>query len=283
MNYPSDLINFIEKNLLDPKQRVNCKRGNFRWFEITNNIDFYNQINRLTNHFHNDTPLNVRIQIIYQGILEAFKCIVCGKLFSKKRLADPKVTCCKKCKIIHNTNMLIISNLKHYNSRGSQTPLVAEKRKQTNLARYGTENVRSSDIIKKRIKNKIEEKYGTYNVMHNSNIAEKAFLASRKWKEYILPSGKIIKVQGYENKCLDEILKFYNETDILHSRTEMPYIAYIFNGSIHRYYPDFYIPKDNLIIEVKSEYTLMNDKKKNRAKFEATISQGYKFKLMIYK
>jgi len=54
-----------------------------------------------------------------------------------------------------------------------------------------------------------------------------------------------------------------------------------YDNKKHRYYPDFYVPKDNLIIEVKSGYTLNKNRKRNDMKFESVKNAGYNFKLMI--
>ncbi len=62
----------------------------------------------------------------------------------------------------------------------------------------------------------------------------------------------------------------------------MPEIWYILDGIKHRYYPDFYIEKDNLIVETKSVYTLECEKEKNNLKFQAVKSHGYNFKLDVY-
>jgi hypothetical protein len=50
----------------------------------------------------------------------------------------------------------------------------------------------------------------------------------------------------------------------------------------HRYFPDFYIPKDNLIIETKSKYTYDADIYINILKQKATEELGYNYKLFIY-
>ena len=42
--------------------------------------------------------------------------------------------------------------------------------------------------------------------------------------------------------------------------------------------PDFYIPKDNMIVEIKSSYTL--DKQNMIDKKKAYLNLGYKFKLI---
>ena len=62
----------------------------------------------------------------------------------------------------------------------------------------------------------------------------------------------------------------------------MPAIWYEMDNTTHRYYPDFYIEKDNLIVETKSVYTLECEKEKNKLKFEAVKNNGYRFKLDVY-
>lgn len=101
-----------------------------------------------------------------------------------------------------------------------------------------------------------------------------------KYKDYIMPSGKTIRVQGYEPQALDILLKTYDENNICVHKG-VPIIPYYLNDKRLMYYPDFFIPKENLIIEVKSEWTLNLHKETNDLKFEAVKSAGYNFKLMI--
>lgn len=133
-----------------------------------------------------------------------------------------------------------------------------EKRKQTTMNSYGVENVsQNCDIYDS------SQKY--------------------RWKEYILPSGKSIKIQGYENFALDLLLCKYNETEIITSKNKIPEIWYIDeNNKQHRYYADIYIPKDNLIIEVKSTWTYKKYLNINLLKAQATKSAGYNFKFLIF-
>jgi hypothetical protein len=126
------------------------------------------------------------------------------------------------------------------------------------------------------------EKYGVEHSMHVPEIAEKAFLNSHKWKIYTLPSGKEIKVQGYENFALDELLSAYSEDEILHSRSDMPEIFYLDNDRKRRYYPDFYVPSENLVVEVKSDYTLNADFDVFEMKKRATEELGFKFQLLVF-
>lgn len=62
----------------------------------------------------------------------------------------------------------------------------------------------------------------------------------------------------------------------------MPIINYIINNKEHRYYHDIYILKDNLIIEVKSDYTYKKDLIKNILKALATRKLEYNFETWIF-
>lgn len=129
--------------------------------------------------------------------------------------------------------------------------------------------------------NKREIDFGVRHQSQMLSVHEKQH--RHRYKKYSLPSGKIINVQGYENLALDELINIYSEDEIITSRKYMPTIWYIGEeGKNHRYYPDIYIPKDNLIIEVKSDYTLKRELQRNLLKAQATKQLGFNFKYMIF-
>jgi hypothetical protein len=107
---------------------------------------------------------------------------------------------------------------------------------------------------------------------------------SFKRKPYTLGNRKI-KVQGYETLALDYIINKIGvkPKHIIAGEPKRIPIIYYANGI--RYYPDIYIPKLNIIAEVKSEYTLGLTRKKlfelTQRKAEASIESGFKFKLLI--
>jgi hypothetical protein len=75
-------------------------------------------------------------------------------------------------------------------------------------------------------------------------------------KRYILPSGKIIIVQGYEHFALDILFKTYDESQIIVNRNKVPRVFWKDSNDIrHRYFADIYIPIERKIIEVKSSWT----------------------------
>lgn len=100
-------------------------------------------------------------------------------------------------------------------------------------------------------------------------------------KDYILPSGAMIRLRGYEPQFLDYIFNNNildeNEIDFQPER-----INYIHDGTSHHYYPDFYIQKYNLIVEIKSKWILKKQGvDKNKSKKLYTDKAGYNFIMIL--
>jgi hypothetical protein len=208
-----------------------------------------------------------------------------------------------KCQKIKETNLKtcgFTSNLKCLKTK--------EKIKQTNLIKYGVENVFESKKIKSKIKSTLLEKYQVeyptqnkqirekiqdtflkkYGVEHpfqNAEYAEKQLKNCYKNKEYIYPSGKIIKVQGYENYALDFLLnnENINENDIITTRKLVPEIWYNDeNNKKHRHYVDIFIPSLNKCLEVKSTWTAEKKKDCIFLKQNAAKELGYNYEIWVY-
>lgn len=177
----------------------------------------------------------------------------------------------------------------HKDKYGVEYPIQHEefrkKMEDANLERYGCKNVFQSEEIKEKSKKTCMEKYGTQYAMQNPKIVEKAFHNAYRLKDYIMPSGDIRRVQGYEIFALDDLVEHYEEEDIITDKALVPEVWYIDEEEIrHRYFVDIYIPSENLCIEVKSEYTLtlIRQIKKNKFKFIALIEAGYRCEIWIY-
>lgn len=54
------------------------------------------------------------------------------------------------------------------------------------------------------------------------------------------------------------------------------------DNKTHYYFPDIFIPKDNLIIEVKSIWTFNQDNKTVLLKEKACLNAGFNYNFMIY-
>ena len=159
----------------------------------------------------------------------------------------------------------------------TQTQEIKEKREETIIKKYGVKNAFQSNIIKQKIENSMINKYGVKHISQsqkikdkkvetslrnygveyptqNTEIMDKCSKNAYKLKEYILPSGNIIKIQGYENYALDEILQDgILEEDIINGCKNVPEIWYEDeNGIKHKHYVDIFIPNQNRCIEIKS-------------------------------
>jgi hypothetical protein len=184
---------------------------------------------------------------------------------------------------------------KHGYDNPMENPKVMELRKKLHNENYGVNFPFEREEVKQKIcetltprrkqistksRQKYFEKTGFYNPMQNPKV-----FSSRvyKRKKYILPSGKIIKYQGYENVAITEKLKEHNESELIFDANHIPRIEYenTVKNRISIYYPDLYIPKENLIIEVKSSWTYKADYELNILKRDACINQGYNFQFWI--
>jgi hypothetical protein len=215
------------------------------------------------------------------------------------------------------------TNMERYGVEyATQSDIVKEKTIQTNLTKYGVENpsqnenikikkeetcmknygVKSSfqmeetkqknrlvmienkkDIIEKS-KNTCLEKYGVEHPAQNPEIMAKCSKNAYKLKDYILPSGNIIKIQGYENYALDELLQDgILEEDIVNGCKNVPEIWYEDVNKIkHRHYVDIFISSQNRCIEIKSTWTAEKKKDCIFLKQKAGKELGYQYEIWVY-
>lgn len=132
------------------------------------------------------------------------------------------------------------------------------------------------------------ERYGVPHAMQCPELFEKAMKGGLREKDFVLPSGKIVRVQGYEDKAIRGLLEEYEEDEIQYQYSSegkrilfsVPYIDD--KGGKHIYYPDLYIPSIKTIVEVKSPYWYERDMMKNWQKFDACVDQGYNVMLLVY-
>lgn len=161
----------------------------------------------------------------------------------------------------------------------AQSEEIKRQKVETCLKNYGVEYGIQSEQGKKKYNETSLKNWGTPYPQQSNKYQEMYNVYARK--EYTMPSGHVRKVQGNEPQALDILLKTYNEPQILTDFWDMPFIWYDFNNKRKRYFPDVYIPDDNLIIEVKSKYTYEVALKQNMLKRQATIDAGYKFEFMV--
>jgi hypothetical protein len=158
------------------------------------------------------------------------------------------------------------------------------KIKNTMLDRYGVENPSQNEEIQNRKINTNIQKFGYRHPSQNSNYMNELSKNAYKLKDYILPSGNIIKIQGYENYALDEILQDgILEEDIINGCKNVPEIWYEDeNNKNHRHYVDIFIPSQNRCIEVKSTWTAEKKKDCIFLKQHAGKALGYNYEIWVY-
>ena len=148
------------------------------------------------------------------------------------------------------------TNLKTYGFEyGFQSEEVKDKRKVTNLEKYGFENPLQREEIKEKYRQTNLKKYGVEYPVQCQEIYEKQDKNSYYLKDYKMPSGIIIKIQGYEHYALNELLQKENiiENEIKTGSKNVPTIWYNdISGKKHRHFVDIYIPSKNKCIEIKS-------------------------------
>lgn len=206
----------------------------------------------------------------------------CEKFKNKVKLTNLKkygVEYCLQNKEI--MNKMIETNLKKYGTNYSfQNEIIKNKIKEKLLTKYCVDNVSKLAKIRNKAEETMLKKYGFRYSSQNPYISDKQFANSNKL--YKFPSGKVIQIQGYENFALDILIKRYNDDEIINRRIEMPKIFYEYKKINRVYFPDFYIPKDNLIIEVKSDYTYKKHLIKNILKAHAVRKLNYNYEVWIF-
>lgn len=140
-------------------------------------------------------------------------------------------------------------------------------------------------------------KYGVDNCLLLPDVISKANRGNAQLKDYVLPSGETIKVQGFEPRALDLLFETYTQDQIKVSdpcnraNCEVPSIKYKnLNGNICTYYPDIFIPDENRIVEVKSRWWFdgygrdgyQSRLENNMRKLRAANLSGYKFEFWVW-
>jgi hypothetical protein len=167
----------------------------------------------------------------------------------------------------------------------SQSTDVKDKVEQTCLEKYGTKCSLQNEEIKNKIRQTCFEKYGVEHPHQNAEISEKASINAYKSYDYMFPSGRIERIQGYEKFMLDDLLQKENilEEDIILKRSEVPECWYKDeNGKDCRYYVDCFIKSQNRCIEAKSTWTAEKKEDYIYLKQQALKDAGYECEIWVY-
>lgn len=242
----------------------------FRWNNITKNKkdEFYNKVKETvrskygcdfitqTDSFKNKAK---------SSILKKYGVVNISKLDSIKKKKED--TC-----------------FKNFNVKNpSLSEQVKNKRTNTFKEKFGVDNPFKAELIKNKIRETNFKKFGVFHPFQDANFYSKLQF---NWKQFVMPSGKIIKYQGYENFALDILLKQgYAEDDIITDKNKIHdytgHIWYVLDGKQKKFYPDIFL-KPEKIIEVKSEYYFNLELDKNMLKKSAVLEKGLKFEFWIF-
>jgi hypothetical protein len=160
---------------------------------------------------------------------------------------------------------------------------VQNKKKITMVKKYGVEYPSQNKEIRNKIIKTYIEKYGFENPMQNPEIADKSSKNSYYIKDFVCPSGNIIKCQGYEPFAIKDLMQTFDEEDIITGNKNVPTIWYYDeNNKKHRHYVDIFIKSQNKCIEVKSSWTIKKSKSCIFLKQTAAKDLGYDYEIWVY-
>jgi hypothetical protein len=211
-----------------------------------------------------------------------FRCS-CGSETSKKfeMLNNYRYPYCEECSLKKKETKRVETCIREYGViNTAQLPDVKKKINDTYIEKFGGHPKNTKEVQEKWVATCLERYGGHPN--QNIDVQAKSEKSSFAYKDYMMPSGNVIKYQGYENLALDELVELYDEEDIYSGRSKVPTITYYIDNVKHVYFPDFYIKSENKIIEVKSEWTLQLYRANVEEKGKATIQSGYKFEIWVY-
>jgi hypothetical protein len=236
----------VKQHPISDKERFRCKECN----------KLCTSLGGLSRHILNQHK-HIYKQLYYDKWLKENNedlCKICGKKAIFKDFAyGYKTGCCKE----------------HMNEWNYKQIKKAIKDK------YGVDNIFQSNTAKEAIKKTCLKLYGCEHNHQNINVFEKSFKSGIKIKKF---KDTNIWYQGsYE---LDFLEKYYAKFPDI---TRGPAIKYYMNEKTKVYFPDFYIPSLNLIIECKSDYYYHLRKEMNIEKKKATISNGFNYLMILDK
>ena len=262
----------------------------------------FTSINGLSNHLriHNIHKYKDYYDIYLKTNLDSI-CVMCTKPTKFRRGKyntycskscinhDPEIinkmkhtyhkTCMSKYSMPYVTQTKFVRDLIIKNNKNNDPSKIAAT-KYTSIKKYGVDCSLKNKDVQRTSQETCFKHYGVYFPAQNSRIHRDQQRSAFKLKEYILPSGKIIFKQGYEPQFLDYVFKnnILTEDEIIYTPTTITYTN--IKNKISHYHPDFYIPKYNLIVEIKSNWTYKKDKNV-LLKEQACKNNGYSYVRII--
>jgi len=185
------------------------------------------------------------------------------KLIKTDRYDDKFYNNRKKCRQTYITRY----HVEHI----SQLTEIKEQKKQTCFKNHGV-SAGFADIEKRQLT--CFNHFGVVNPSQDPDIHKRQQLGGFRVKQF---KDNLIYYRGkYE---LDFLEKYYDQYEIINAS----FIKYKLNNKNKVYFPDFYIPSLNLIVEIKNSWLAEKDKEILQAKEKATIASGFQYIIIINK
>lgn len=173
----------------------------------------------------------------------------------------------------HGSRSCDLTKLRKY---GSANFANKEKSRATRLAKYGDAHFNRAKCRETNL-----TRYGVEYPLQNAEILQRNHLSGLRCRDYTMPSGRVVQIQGYEGHALDWLLKTHDESELLVSKTDVRSFPYSLDGKVRRYFPDIWVPSQSLVYEVKSAYTLKVGAVGLAAKADAVLQAGCSFVLLL--
>jgi hypothetical protein len=210
---------------------------------------------------------------------------------SEKLLQKTKETCIKKfgcpCPLqaeeVQEKSLATLFENYHV-THPSHSVEIQERMQATFIQNYGVPYAIAAPEVREKIMATCLKRYNTKYPMQDPAVFDKCQKSGYRRKEVVRADGTKIYLQGYEPQAYKILCAKYAEDEIITINTQKPEIWWSdANEKSHRYYPDFFIPKDNLIVEIKSQRTFdvgVKEEKISRTT-EAVKALGYNFEIWI--
>jgi hypothetical protein len=158
--------------------------------------------------------------------------------------------------------------------------------------KYGVDHYSKTEEFKDKFKKTCISRYGVDHYMQDPEQCENILRKIHSFKDFKMPSGKLVRVQGFEDKALSILLEEgIEEDDILISKREITNfigkIKYLHKDKERIYFPDFFIKSTNTVVEVKSTWTydrngkILPEDNVFFSKESAVKNTGMNFRLML--
>ena len=158
--------------------------------------------------------------------------------------------------------------------------------KRNNISTRTCKETQSSQYMKNYLRDINLKKYGVVSTMQLPEVFEKAQKSMFKHKTVNINEKEFTQLQGYEETGINYLLEHIDNItvdDILAGKEcRNINIKYTHNGKYRVYFPDIYVPKLNMLVEIKSDYIFNLDIERNMSKHNACKSQGFNHIILVF-